>query len=318
MGASPPPTPMPLAAIVGNPVEWPCLTLSSAAQCEAMDRHTCRAFALTVTAALMALAACSGASDEDTTTTDTSVGVEPEVPVSTAPPSVTEVPSADETALPVVTSVQSTPPWASDDLYQDPVAAAEAFMSWLEATVERLDPWTISYEPPPVSASIPNDEFGWEEVTVTYTPFTFNETVGEAVQPTTTIRVTRSGPGNGWEVSEAHSGSLQIGLPQQGDEQIGSTFEMNYFNALMSDAPELRIFADGSERPMFMATHNGTGVFAAGLYSVVIDMTECEPSLSTSTLESVSICEGPSTTDEQGTLVITTDHGVTAQRILFD
>jgi hypothetical protein len=65
-------------------------------------------------------------------------------------------------------------------------------------------------------------------------------------------------------------------------------------------------------------TRRDSPVFATGLFSVVIDMTECEPSLSTSTLESVSICEGPSTTDEQGTLVITTDHGVTAQRVIFD
>ena len=297
-------------------VESLYLRLSSAAQCEGVNRQTCRALVLTATAAVLALTACSGASDEAETTTDTSVGAESVAPISSAAPPVTEAPSADDAAPPIESSVQSTPPWASGVFYEDPVAAAEAFMSWLEATVAGLDPWTISYEPPPVSASIPSDELGWEEVTVTYTPFTFNETVGNVVQPTTTIRVTRSGPDNGWEVSEARSGSLQIGLPQQSDEQIGSTFEMNYFNALISNAPELRIFADGSERPIFMGEHNGGGVFAAGLYSAVIDMTACEPE-DTSTLQGVSICEGPSATDEQGTLVITTDHGVTAQRVVF-
>jgi len=199
-----------------------------------------------------------------------------------------------------------TPPWASGVLFADPVSAAEAFMGWLEYTVSDLDPWTIG--------AVTSDGVS-AEVEVTYTPLTFDVTRLQLVQPTMALVVGRSSLYGGWEVTGARSAELQVGLPLAGD-QIGSTFEMAYSNALISGPPELSVFVTGSATPIFRAQFNGGGIFAAGSFSGVVDTTSCDPGLG-ALFPYVTTCNGLGPAGAQGTLVISTEHGVTTVPVSF-
>jgi hypothetical protein len=200
-----------------------------------------------------------------------------------------------------------TPPWASGVLFGDPVSATEAFMGWLERTVADLDPWTIG--------EVTSDGAS-AEVEVTYTPLTFDVTLRQLVQPTMTVVVSRSELFGGWEVTQARSASLQVGRPLPGD-RIGSVFEMDYSNTLISSGPEVRVFVTGSATPTFQAQFNGGGIFAAGSFSGVVDTTLCNPGLA-SLFSFVTVCNGVGPAGAQGTLVISTQQGATAVPVVFE
>jgi hypothetical protein len=200
-----------------------------------------------------------------------------------------------------------TPPWASGVLFGDPVSATEAFMGWLERTVADLDPWTIG--------EVTSDGAS-AEVEVTYTPLTFDVTLRQLVQPTMTVVVSRSELFGGWEVTQARSASLQVGRPLPGD-RVGSVFEMDYSNTLISSGPEVRVFVTGSATPTFQAQFNGGGIFAAGSFSGVVDTTLCNPGVA-SLFSFVTVCNGVGPAGAQGTLVISTQQGATAVPVVFE
>ena len=200
-----------------------------------------------------------------------------------------------------------TPPWASGVLFGDPRSAAESFMGWLGRTVADLDPWTIGEITADATSA---------EVEVTYTPLTFDVTLGRLVQPTTTIVVTRSELYGGWEVSRARSASLQVGRPLPGD-QIGAVFETTFLNALISRGPVLGVYVTGSPTPTFQAQFNGGGIFAAGTLSGILDTTLCNPGLASTPFSIVTVCNGPGPAGAQGTLVISTEHGATTVPVVF-
>jgi len=199
-----------------------------------------------------------------------------------------------------------SPPWASGVLFQDPASAVGGFMGWLERTVPDLDPWTVEA----VSSSSTSAEFE-----VTYTPLTFDVTLGQLVQPAMRVTVSQSAVNGAWEVSQARTATLSVGQPVPGDE-IGSVFEMSYSNSLLSSGPEARLFVSGSSTPSYQGLFGGGGIFASGSFAGLVDTALCNPGLS-ALFPYVSICNGVGPAGVQGTLVVSTNHGATTVPVVF-
>ena len=284
-----------------------------------------------IAATALAFAGCSsdGTSTESSTSDITDAAVEPtDAPTTTtgatavttdAPVTVPEPPS-DEVEADLIPEPyrNAEPPWLSGSAFEDPFAAAESFMEWLRPRV--LDSWTL--DPWPTDYATFAETSYTADVTVRFSSVANNVTVDQAVHPTMEIGLARTNLSEGWTVSDARSPALHIGLPLQGD-RIGSAFELDYFNAFSGDAAELRIFVAGSDKPVFQAQTNGGGVFASGLHSGVVDMTECTlegslPEGSFPLLSDVYVCDGPGPDDEYGTLVIGTEYGATTVPIAFE
>ena len=285
-----------------------------------------------VVATALAFAGCSsdGTSTEPSAPNITDAAVEPtDAPttttevtaVSTEVPATVPEPPSDEVEADLIREPyrNAEPPWSSGSASEDPFAAAESFMQWLGPRV--LDSWTL--DPWPTDDATFAETSYTAEVTVRFSSLAVNVTVDEAGQPTMEIGLARTSLSEGWTVSGARSPALHVGPPVQGD-RIGSAFELSYFNAFAGDPVELRIFVAGSDEPVFQAQTSGEGIFASGLHSGVVDMTEC-------TLEAnppggsiplfggdVYVCDGPGPDDEYGTLVIGTEYGATTVPIAFE
>jgi len=293
-----------------------------------------------VAATALAFAGCSsdGTSTESSTSDITDAAVEPtDAPTTTtgatavttdAPVTVPEPPS-DEVEADLIPEPyrNAEPPWLSGSAFEDPFAAAESFMEWLRPRV--LDSWTL--DPWPTDYATFAETSYTADVTVRFSPVRNNVTVDQAVQPTMEIGLARANLSEGWTVSRARSPALHVGTPVHigisvgkfPQASIGSAFELDYFNALTGDPAELRIFVAGSDKPVFQAQTNGGGIFASGLHSGVVDMTQCTPEGnlpegSMPLLSDVYVCEGPGPDDEYGTLVIGTEYGATTVPIAFE
>ncbi len=154
-------------------------------------------------------------------------------------------------------------------------------MEWLRPRV--LDSWTL--DPWPTDYATFAETSYTADVTVRFSPVRNNVTVDQAVHPTMEIGLARANLSEGWTVSRARSPALHVGTPVHigisvgkfPQASIGSAFELDYFNALTGDPAELRIYVAGSDKPVFQAQTNGGGIFASGLHSGVVDMTQCTP-----------------------------------------
>ncbi len=232
-------------------------------------------------------------------------------------------PPSDEVEADLIPELylNAEPPWLSGSTFENPFAAAESFMEWLGGTVGDLGSWTL--DPWSTDYATFAEASDMADVTARFSSPAVNVTVEQAVPSTTMeIGLVRTDLSEGWTVSDARSPALHVGQPVKGD-RIGSAFELDYFNALISDAVELRIFVAESDMPVFQAQTDGGGIFATGQHSGVVDMTECTPESnppvgSMPLLSDVYVFDGPGPDDEFGTLVISTEHGATTVPIAFE
>lgn len=196
-------------------------------------------------------------------------------------------------------------PWAGpDDAHEDPIAAVEAFVGFV-ADTHLGDP-----SAPVVEVVI--GEFAAGDQRSGEVEVTFGEpasTGGGTTEATTTVFVRRSGPDDTWWVLGSASSTLTVTEPEP-DAAIESPLEVAGSNAIMSDAVEMRIWANGDDTPLVETFVTGGGVFALGEFSFIVGTETCltfqnEP------------CDPTGPAGGHGTVVFTTSWAVTTVPIVF-